>query len=192
MCSAALDPEHRHLLEPSSGKLICACGACSVLFGGQGETKFKLVPRRARSLQNFQMTDVEWSALMLPINMAFFVDSTPRGRVTAIYPSPAGPTESMLSLESWAEIVAHNSALQSLEKDVEALLVNRLRDQPGMARGFAEPEYYIVPIDVCYHLVGIIRRQWRGLSGGTEVWGEMSRFFVDLKTRATPVEASHA
>lgn len=188
LCSAALGPEHRHLLEPTGGKLLCACGACSVLFGGQGGTKYKLIPRRVRTLPHFQMSDAEWSALLLPINMAFFVHSTPRGRVMAIYPSPAGPTESLLSLEAWSEIVAQNEALGTLESDVEALLVNRL----GAMRGFAVPEYYIVPIDVCYNLVGLIRGQWRGLSGGGEVWSEMSRFFEDLKRRATPSEASHA
>ena len=34
-------------------------------------------------------------------------------------------------------------------------------------------QYYIVPIDECYRLVGLIRMHWRGLSGGTEVWKEI-------------------
>ncbi len=32
-------------------------------------------------------------------------------------------------------------------------------------------EYYLVPIDRCYALVGTIRRQWRGLSGGQRGMG---------------------
>jgi hypothetical protein len=35
---------------------------------------------------------------------------------------------------------------------------------------FAAPEHYVLPIDECYKLVGLIRAQWVSLSGGTEVW----------------------
>jgi hypothetical protein len=70
-----------------------------------------------------------------------------------------------------------------MQPDVEALLVNRV----GHARGFAAPEYYVLPIDLCYKLVGLIRGNWRGLSGGTEVWQEIGRFFDGLKQRATVV-----
>jgi hypothetical protein len=42
-------------------------------------------------------------------------------------------------------------------------------------------EYYIVPIDQCFKLVGLIRSNWRGFSGGTEVWQKIGGFFADLK-----------
>ena len=58
--------------------------------------------------------------------------------------------------------------LLSMQPDVEALLVNRV----GSAR-----EYFLVPIDECYKLVGLIRIHWRGLSGGSLVWGEIAEFF---------------
>ena len=41
------------------------------------------------------MTDSQWDGLMMPINMAFFFKSTPQSRVIALYPSPAGATESL-------------------------------------------------------------------------------------------------
>lgn len=112
---------------------------------------------------------------MVPISMAFFFFSTPAGKVVALYPSPAGPTESLLTLDSWHEIVAGNPVLQHMETDVEALLVNRV----GPAR-----EYYLAPIDECYKLVGLIRAHWRGLSGGTEVWAEINNFFSALKKKS--------
>ena len=189
MCSAQLPSEHRHLIEPASRKLICACDPCAILFSGQQGTRYRRVPRRIRSLPDFRLTDAQWDSLMIPIRLAFFFNSTPDGRVIALYPSPAGPTESLLGLESWEEIVKENPFLKEMEPDVEALMVNRV----GGARGQPEAEYYLVPIDECYRLVGLIRAQWRGLSGGTEVWDEIRKFFEDLKRRADPIrEASHA
>jgi len=63
----------------------------------------------------------------------------------------------------------------------------------GQARGAAAAEYYIVPIDACYRLVGLIRLHWRGLSGGTEVWQAIGRFFSELRSKAEAViEEMHA
>jgi hypothetical protein len=178
MCSKELRSEHQHLLEPQTRKLICTCDACAILFSGQ--TKYKRVPRRIRFLTDFRMTDGQWDALMMPINMAFFFRSTPQDRVIALYPSPAGATESLLSFDSWTEIEAENPALLNIETDVEALLVNRI----GHSRGFSKAEYYLVPIDECFKLVGLIRSRWQGLSGGAEVWSEIGQFFESLKAKA--------
>ena len=170
---------------------MCACDACAILFNSHGQTKYKRVPRRIRFLSNFQMTDSQWDGLMMPINMAFFFKSTPQERVIALYPSPAGATESLLSFDTWEEIEIENPVLAEMESDVEALLVNRI----GHARGFTDPEYYMVPIDECFKLVGLIRSRWQGLSGGTEVWREIAEFFNSLKARSphTQVaEKSHA
>jgi hypothetical protein len=178
MCSAAIGAEHPHLVEPASRKIACACDACALLFSGQAGTKYRRVPRRWRFLPEFELTDAQWDGLMLPISMAFFFHSSPAGRVIALYPSPAGPTESLLALDTWDEIVNGNPILKDLEPDVEALLVNRVRDTR---------EYYTAPIDECYKLVGLIRANWRGLSGGTEVWNEINSFFTTLKTRSSVV-----
>jgi hypothetical protein len=191
MCSKELASSHQHLLEPLSRKLMCACDACAILFDSQGQTKYKRVPRRIRFLEDFQLTDGQWDGLMMPINMAFFFQSTPHGRVIALYPSPAGATESLLSFGTWDEIERENPVLREMEADVEALLVNRI----GHSRGFAEPEYYVVPIDECFKLVGLIRSRWQGLSGGTEVWQEIAQFFSSLKIRSPRrqvAEPSHA
>ena len=183
MCAKALASEHQHLIEPDIRKLICACDACAILFGGQ--TKYKRVPRRVRYLPDFNLADSQWDGLLMPINLAFFFRSTPQGRVVAMYPSPAGATESLLALDTWEEIVGDNPEPQQPEADVEGLLVNRI----GHARGFINPEYYLAPIDECYKLVGLIRGRWQGLSGGTEVWREVGEFFTALKDRS-PKEQS--
>ena len=175
MCSAALGAEHPHLVEPSSRQMVCACEPCAILFSGESEKKYKRVPRRIRHLPDFRLTDAQWDSLMIPIQLAFFFHSTPDGRVLALYPSPAGPTESLLALDSWNEVVADNPVLREMEPDVEALLVNRVG---------GGGEYYLVPIDECYKLVGLIRAHWRGLSGGTEVWREIKQFYAGLNERA--------
>lgn len=182
MCSQELPAEHEHLVEPDKRKLVCACDACAILFEGQSGSKYKRVPRRVLRLGDFQMTDAQWDGLMVPIEMAFFFRSSPQNKIIALYPSPAGPTESLLSLDTWTDIVEVNPILQTMEDDVTALLVNRV----GHVRGVAPAEYYLAPIDECYKLVGLIRTHWRGLSGGTEVWREIQYFFSGLKKRAQP------
>jgi hypothetical protein len=137
------------------------------------EGRFKLIPRDARSLPDFIMEDVLWENFALPINLAFFFYSTPKGKMMAYYPSPAGATESLLSLDAWTSLIAKNPILCDLAPDVEALLVNRA----GSAR-----DYFIAPIDRCFRLVGTIRVHWRGLSGGQEVWEEIDKFFAALRT----------
>lgn len=191
LCSAELAADHQHLIEPASRKLLCSCGACVILFSGQ-DGKYRRVPRRIRSLPDFRLTDVQWESLLIPINMAFFFHSSPVGRIVALYPSPAGATESLLALEAWEEIVEQNPALREMEPDVEALLVNRIgRMRRDRENGAAE--YFLTPIDECYKLTGLIRARWRGLSGGSEVWEEIEQFFAGLKDRSTVVkEASRA
>jgi len=189
MCGRELPGNHEHLVEAVHRKLVCACDACAILFEAQSGTKYKRVPRRVLFLPDFQLTDSQWDGLMIPIEMAFFFKSSPQERVIALYPSPAGPTESLLSLDTWTDIEERNPILKEMEPDTTALLVNRV----GHVRGAAPAEYYLVPIDECYKLVGLIRAHWRGLSGGTEVWREIGSFFAALKKRANfGAESTHA
>lgn len=182
LCSVAVRNEHPHLIELPQQRLLCACDACALLFTGREDGKFKLVPRNGRRLVDFQMTDAEWDGLLIPINLAFFIKSG-NSRVRAMYPSPAGATESLLPLEAWNGIVQANPVLYEMRADVEALLVNRV----GHAREAGSAEYYLAPIDACYRLVGLIRLNWHGLSGGEAVWREVGNFFSELRSKAEPI-----
>lgn len=187
LCRIGLPPEHSHLIELARRRLICACDACTMLF--HEGAKYKRVPRDVRLLADFHLMDADWDSLMIPINLAFFFQSSTDSRVSAFYPSPAGATESLLPLGAWNRILQTNPPLAEMETDVEALLVSRV----GLSRGEAAAEYYIVPIDHCYRLVGLIRLHWRGLSGGTEVWQEIGDFFTRLRSQAHVVtERMHA
>jgi Family of unknown function (DUF5947) len=193
LCSLELGPEHDHLFELATRRLVCTCGACAVLFSDQAGARFKRVPRRVRRLEDFRLTDAQWEDLRLPINLAFFLHSTQQGKVVACYPSPAGATESLLDLVAWDEIRKENPALDDMAPDVEALLVDRLGSDRGIGGVAGEASCFLVPIDQCFRLVGIIRSHWKGFSGGELVWQEIDRFFDDLKRAARSAgEMSHA
>jgi len=185
LCHTALSGEHPHLLQLSNRQILCACQACAILFSHRSENRaFLRIPRDAQSLSAFIITDLDWAALRLPIDLAFFVRSSTDRRVIAYYPSPAGPTESLLDLDAWNDIVRNNPGLDRMEPDVEALLINRTRGRR---------DYFVAPIDQCYKLTGLIRRHWRGFSGGDDVWAEIERFFGRLRGQAPDgLEASHA
>ncbi|HSU52778.1 MAG TPA: DUF5947 family protein [Candidatus Dormibacteraeota bacterium] len=186
-CNLPLPATHRHLLETAARKIICACDACALRFDNV-IGRYKLIPRDTKPLSDFRITDAQWDSFSLPIELAFFFRSSPVGRVVALYPSPAGATESLLQMASWDALASENPELASMEADVQALLVNRLKG----AR-----EYYLAPIDVCFELAGLIRLLWRGFSGGDKVWEELGRFFERLRqgtgsSFGAEVEASHA
>ncbi|MDQ2774283.1 MAG: DUF5947 family protein [Acidobacteriota bacterium] len=177
LCSLTLAEQHQHLVEPKTRRLLCTCDACAILFGSSGETKYRRVPRDSRRLIDFNLSDQAWSSLGIPIGLAFIYPSSLSDQILAVYPSPAGPTESVLDEESWEELVADNPILAKLSPDVEALLINRMNG----AR-----EYFWAPIDECYKLTGVVRKYWRGFSGGDEGWEQIGKFFDHLKERAYP------
>jgi uncharacterized protein DUF5947 len=180
LCGDPIPADHRHMLDLQSRELMCACRACKILFdkGAAGGGHYTLVPDRRLRLVDFEMDDASWEELRIPVDMAFFFHHGEAGKVVAYYPSPAGPTESLLELGAWTELERANPVLAELEQDVEALLVNRSRG----AR-----QYFLVPIEDCYALVGVIRTRWRGLTGGQEVWEEIERFFEGLAGRSKEV-----
>jgi Family of unknown function (DUF5947) len=178
LCSAPLPPNHQHLLELEKRQLTCACDACAILFGGNARQRYRRIPRDVQRLTNFAMDDFEWESLLIPINLAYFVKLSETGKTVAQYPSPGGAMESSLDLEYWSLILERNPLLKSFEPNIEALLVNRI----------AKPVYFRAPIDHCYRLVGLIRKHWRGLSGGTEVWREIDKFFKELDAMSSEAQ----
>jgi uncharacterized protein DUF5947 len=178
LCGSPIPTEHRHLLDLRSRELMCTCRPCALLFDREaaGAGKYRLVPERRLRLPDFRLDDLEWERLRIPVDMAFFFHRSEAGRVMAYYPSPMGPTESQLELHAWAEIKRANPVLETMAPDVEALLVNRSRSAHS---------HWLVPIDECYALVGVMRTRWRGFSGGRELWEQIDRFFAQLDAKAT-------
>lgn len=182
LCGAPISAEHRHLLNLDTRQLLCTCRPCSTLFdrAAAGGGHYRLIRDRRLRLDEFELDDVLWERLRIPVDMAFFFYNSSLERVTAFYPSPMGATESRLELGVWRELQEANPILLELAADVEALLVNRARE---------ERSHWLLPIDDCYRLVAVIRTHWRGFTGGREVWLEIDRFFSELGSRARPAPA---
>jgi hypothetical protein len=162
LCGTAIAADHRPLLEPERRELLCACRPCALLFDRGG--RYLLVPERRTRLDD--VADLDWEELRLPVDVAFFLHNSAAGRDMAFYPGPMGATESQLPLQL--------AVLRTIRPDVEALLVDR---------HLGAREHWIVPIDDCFRLVGLVRTHWRGLTGGKEVWAEIGRFFEELERR---------
>lgn len=184
LCAAAVPGEHQHLVDPEKRRLLCTCDACAILFDDTGATRYRRVPRESRALAGLTIGDALWAGLGIPIGLAFLFRSSVSNNVIAVYPSPGGPAEVPVEAEVWSELAGLDPSLERMAADVEALLVNRIQG----AR-----EYFIVPIDQCYRLTGIIRTHWTGFSGGDRMWDELRLFFDGLRQRAVSERsAGHA
>ena len=177
MCAEPLGGGHSHVVNLDSRQILCSCRACWLLFTHQGAAggRYRAVPDRYLFDPGFKLGEGAWEALQIPVRVAFFFSNSDLGKVAAFYPSPAGATESLLSLEAWADVVAANPVMTDLTPDVEALLVRRAGD------GF---ECYLVPIDACYELVGLVRMHWKGFDGGEEAWAAIDGFFDAVRERS--------
>ncbi|MCW2524431.1 MAG: hypothetical protein JWO63_2766 [Frankiales bacterium] len=184
MCGVAIADEHGHVVDRANRSLMCCCRPCYLLFTAEGaELRFRAVPDRFFTFPDFRLGPGQWDQLEIPVGLAFFFFNSSLQRLVAFYPGPAGATESELPLEAWSTVTADNPELQLLAPDVEALLVRT----PG--RGGGQVGCYLVPIDVCYELVGGLRSVWRGFDGGREAHERIDAFFSLVERRSQPAPA---
>lgn len=173
LCGAPIPDEHRHLLHLAERRIVCSCEACWAMRAGEGD--YRPSGSRTLWLPDLEIPEEVWAGFQIPIGLAFFMNSSVTGCVVAMYPSPAGATESELHFESWARMVELNPVLADLEPDIEGLIVNRL----------AMPHVHVIaPIDQCYALTGAVKASWEGISGGAGVERAIERFFEALRERA--------
>ncbi|NMO91317.1 DUF5947 family protein [Actinomycetospora sp. TBRC 11914] len=189
LCAAAIPDGHPHLVRPGERSLRCACRPCALLFSGDRAgadgafvAGYRTVPDRYRRDPGFTLTDAAWDALRIPVSTAFFLVDSTRDGVLACYPSPAGATESELDLAHFGEGVGASRLAALLEPDVEALLVRRPRGE--------RTECFLVPVDACYRLVGLVRSTWKGFDGGAAAWAAIDGFFDDVRARARDLEGA--
>ncbi|MEU6071747.1 MULTISPECIES: DUF5947 family protein [Streptomyces] len=181
LCSVVVaEGEHRHLVDTEQRALVCACPPCFLLMDrpGAGAGRFRPVPARHLTDPDHRLDDNAWNTLRIPVGVAFFFRNTALDRLVALYPSPAGATESELEPEAWTGVLAATGLAGLLEPDVEALLLRRTD---------AGVECHLVPIDICYELVGRMRLLWQGFDGGAEARAALDAFFARVAALARPV-----
>src|SRR5262249_42039844 len=152
LCGLPIPDDHRHLLALVERRIVCSCEACWAMRAGEGD--YRPTGNRTLWLPELDVPDDLWASFQIPIGLAFFMHSTVTACVVAMYPSPAGATESELHFDTWRRMVELNPALDDLEPDIEGLIVNRLSDPAA---------YPIPPIDRCYALTGAMQLTWEGL-----------------------------
>jgi hypothetical protein len=170
---------HWPLIEYSlGGEEFMEWRPCHLLFTrpGAARGKYRAVSDRYFYDPGFRLTEASWERLQIPVRTAFFFHNSTLGRCVAFYPGPAGATESLLALGAWNDLVEENPRLRNLDPDIEALLVYGGRESAGF-------RCFVVPINVCYELVGRVRQKWKGLSGGEEAWLSIGAFFTALERR---------
>ena len=179
MCREVLDERHGHLVDTEKRSIACACRACYLLFTHEGAAggRYRAIPERVCHDPGRPLTDADWSELQIPVAMAFFFFNSALGRVVAGYPSPGGTTECELDLAAWDRLAAAYPLLGEMAPDVEAIFVNR-----------AGHEVFLIPVDMCYSLVGELRLLWQGFDGGAEVRAALAEFLADLRRRAVALE----
>jgi hypothetical protein len=186
MCAEPITSDHPHVVDIHSRQLMCTCRGCGLLFTGESANqRFRAVPDRYLSFPDFGLTEAGWESLDIPVGLAFFFSSSVLDRVVALYPGPAGVTESELGLAAWTDVLASNPELGVLSDDVEALLL-RAPDPDH------EAQCFLVPIDACYELAGRLRTVWRGFDGGQDARTVITNFFASVagRSRAITREAS--
>jgi hypothetical protein len=173
LCGIGISENHRHLLALAERRIVCSCETCWAMRSGEGD--YRPVGNRTLWLPGLDVPDDLWASFQIPIGLAFFMESTVTACVVAMYPSPAGATESELHFDSWNRMRQLNPVLDGLEPDIEGLIANRLSTPPS---------FVIAPIDRCYALTGTIKAHWEGISGGPGVEAAVTRFFETLRAEA--------
>lgn len=193
LCGVELRGPHRHLADTANRSLACACQACSMLFdqghqddqSGQGAQaeggrRFRTLPTRYLTDPRAGLGEEVWNALDVPVGVVFLFRNASQDLPLALYPGPAGATESQLSADAWELLLGTTPLAGLLAPDTEALLVRNTREHQ---------ECYLLPIDDCYALVGQLRLRWQGFDGGAEARESLDAFFGELARRArTPEE----
>jgi Fe-S cluster biogenesis protein NfuA len=173
LCPSGIGEHHRHLLHLGERRILCVCETCWSVRSGDPE--FRPPGARTVWLDDVAIPDHVWAAFQIPIGLAFMIRSSVSGGIVALYPSPAGATESELDLAAWDELVALHPELDRLEPDAEALVVNRMT---------SPAQHAIVPVDQAYRLVGLVKERWTGISGGSELEAAVAGFFDDIRGEA--------
>ena len=175
LCGSPVAAEHGHVVSLTDRALRCTCRPCWLLFTAESAAlAYRAVPDRFLAFP--PLPAPLWETLELPVGTAFlFVNSTLGRWSRSTRARPAPPSRSCRSRPGTP--CRRRPGPGRPAPGVEALLVH--------TRG-GPVEACLVPIDICYELVGSLRTLWRGFDGGGEVRSCLDGFFAGLRARSTP------
>ena len=157
---------------PSTGCCACAGPAtCCSRREGAGGARFRGVGEDVRRVDDLVLDDAHVGRACGSRSTWCSSSGTATRTTTllAFYPGPGGATESSSTCRLGRPCSTPTRCSPRSMPDVEAVL---LRRHDG---GFTA---HLVPIDVCYELVGVVREHCgRVCGGGAEVWQRIAAFF---------------
>ena len=171
MCSTEIADRHGHVADLEAHRLLCTCRACFLLFtgSGAGAGRFLAVPEDVRKVADVAISEGQWAALQIPVDLAFFLRQSGAENVGAYYPGPGARPSRSWTWPAGPRSSTRTPFWRRRNRDVRAILLRR------STSGYA---CYLVPVDRCYELVGIVRQSWVGFHGGAEVWARVEGFFA--------------
>ena len=174
LCGTELPQNHRHLLQLTERRILCACATCWASALGRP----RAAPDRAAASSGSRTSSCPRSCGRSCRSRSGSPSSCARASPTRWSPctraprAPPSPSSTCPPGRSSSEL---NPILTGIEPDAEALVVNRIADPH---------EFVIAPIDECYGLVGAIKVSWEGISGGPALEREVPAFFDEMRSAA--------
>ena len=180
LCSRPIPSQHSHVVHVEKRNLLCACRPCYLLFTSQGAAggKYRAVPESYLDLGDRRPQPLAMGPAAGSGRAGLLLLQQQPGAHRGLLSQPGrGHRVAAAARDLGGDRARRTPRLAALIPDVEALLVWKRPE--GCAS-------YVVPIDACYELVGIVRRHWRGFHGGEEAWQAISAFFAGLAARSEP------
>ena len=173
MCSAPVADEHQHVVDVNSRSLMCTCRAVlPAVHRPEAQLRYRAVPDRYLAFPGFVLGRPTGTTCRSRSGWRSCSSNTAQDRVVAFYPSPAGATESELSMEAWDRVLEANPGLDTVLPDVEALLVR------GIGRTTASAATWSRSTRATSWSAGC-GCTWRGFDGGQEARAGARRVLRD-------------
>ena len=77
-CAVDIGERHGHVADLQDHRLMCVCRPCYLLFGprGSGGGRYRGVGEDVRRVDDLRVTDAQWDALKIPVDLVFFFRQT--------------------------------------------------------------------------------------------------------------------
>ena len=172
---AAVHREHRHVIQLDGHRLLCACDGCAAEVERDRLGPCRLIPEAARSEPEWAPSWQRWESFGMPLRLGFFFWLSRLACWVAVAPSAAGAVSVQVPTSAWSAYLRESGIARHVVPDVEALLVR--------GAGGGALQAYVVPLDLCYELVALVRQTWHGIDGGDAARHELDRYFERLRER---------